>query len=145
MRFKPGTVLYEIGHELKWGMDLAEEASWEVWGREVFVTSVREGNHNHPESRHYYRPMDPNRWPMNPEGSQGAFDLRTWRDLEDPMKGMLPIGEQERLIEHLQDKLDFFMPGGWDIVRESSHIHVEHDPDIKWEDLLGPDQPLEGP
>ena len=99
--------------------------TWTVLSREGHVTSCRDGNHS-IESLHYFRANDPRRFPLNPEGSHGAFDLRTWKFHNVPGQ-IMPVRKQ-RYRDVLQEKLDGEFPGEFQVVIEATHIHVEHDP-----------------
>lgn len=121
MRIKPGVVLHETGPEMLRAFATADEVMLAAVGLEATTTSVREGNHS-DVSLHYWRPLDPDRWPQNPAGSQGAFDLRTWRGYYNPLQ--LPAATKAAIAEALRLKLG----PDWDVVVESDHIHCEHDP-----------------
>lgn len=97
MRLKDGVVLALSENMASVLVDMDEIVEM-VTGKEMVVTSAREGVHK-VGSKHY---------------SGNAVDIRT-RELDSAMK--------ERLAKALRAGLGFM----YDVVVESTHIHVEYD------------------
>jgi hypothetical protein len=116
MRVKPGVVFYRWSAKMERVLEIIDEVSWATIGREAHVTSCRDGNHSE-NSLHYFR---------HDRKSHGAVDLRTWRGHTTPMQ---MSGEEKRAYaDAIRQALDHAFPGEFDVVAESHHIHVEHDP-----------------
>ena len=99
MRFKAGCSLRDLRPETVVAL-LVCDRIYAAHERQMTVTSVNDGSHM-VRSRHY-------------EGR--AFDLR----IND-----LPAEVREQIGVELQHELT---PLGFDVVIESDHFHVEHDP-----------------
>jgi hypothetical protein len=125
MRVKPGVSFFRVGPAVEAALDIADKVYIREVGFEATVTSCRDGNHS-LDSLHYYRWWDPRRWPSDPEGSQGAFDLRTWPKPWVP--GQMRRATKDRLALEIQTALAEEFPGEFQVVVESDHLHVEHDP-----------------
>jgi len=100
VRIKPGVKVGGVSPELAIGLQIMDSVHRELFGKEITVTSICDGKHS-IGSLHY-------------RGE--AADLRT-RDLE-------PTSRHE-LAEALRQALG----QDWDVVLESDHVHVEHDPE----------------
>ena len=125
MRVKPNVSFFRLGPKVDVALDLCDVVFTTHTGYEMTVTSCREGNHS-LNSKHYYRWWDELRWPNDGNGSQGAFDVRTWK--KPWLAIQLSSGARYELRDALQDALDLEFPGEFDVVVESNHIHIEHDP-----------------
>lgn len=79
-----------------------------ITGVRACITSVMDSRHS-GQSLHY---------------KGRAFDVRTWRDSQGNQ--MLP-NEKEALADRIRDVLG----EGYDVVVESTHIHIEYDPKEK--------------
>lgn len=106
MKLKNGVLVAGVQPETLVAMMVAKDAA-ELHGVEFVVTSVTDGTHKEG-SKHY---------------AGRAFDMRT-RDLEDPI-------EREALASTIRVDLngkDTNWEGEYDVVLESTHIHIEYDP-----------------
>jgi hypothetical protein len=97
MRVKHGVDIFGIQPELVLGM-LIVDAAFGAYGRDAVLTSVCDGKHSQ-RSLHY-------------KGM--AFDVRT-RDV--------PEDDQDSIVDLIRANL----PKDWDIVLETTHLHVEYD------------------
>ena len=125
MRVKTGVSFFCIGPKIELALAVADEVFMRLLAFEATVTSCRDGNHS-TDSLHYYRSWDPRRWPSDEDGSQGAFDLRTWP--KPWLPGQLMPSTKSQIRDEIQARLDKECPGEFDVVVERDHIHVEHDP-----------------
>ena len=99
MQFKSGVVWTSDVHPSLWfARAVLDSVSEKVAGRQAIVTSVEDGTHS-KTSLHY-------------EGR--AIDLRT-RDLE------------AGVIHDYASELRGALGPGWDVIVESTHIHIEWD------------------
>lgn len=94
-------------------------------GFEMTITGGRDGKHR-DNSFHYARTWDDRRWPLNPMGSQGAVDIRTWKYSWTPPQ--LSWQAKTELALALREALDKVWPGAFQVIVEKTHIHIEHDP-----------------
>lgn len=122
MRFKPGVVTFGWGPKIERALELADQASWMVLGREGCVTSGRDGNHSE-NSLHYWRRGGPTE--AKHRRSHGAFDLRTWAWHNVPSQ--IGTAKREAYAEEIRRLLEIEFPGEFDVVVEANHIHVEMD------------------
>jgi hypothetical protein len=97
MRLKKGVDVFGICPELVFGMLIVNQ-SFEEFNAECVLTSVTDGKHS-PRSLHY-------------KGM--AFDCRT-RDLAH--------GVADAIVDDIRAHL----PQDWDVVLESTHLHIEYD------------------
>lgn len=125
MRIKPGVVIYRIGPKVERAFEVVDAVYVEILGFEATLTGCREGNHR-LHSWHYFRADDPRRWPLNPDGSQGAGDFRTWP--KPWLPGQLSRQTKDVLALAIRSRLNLEFPAQFDVVVEKTHIHVEHDP-----------------
>lgn len=128
MRYRSGVVIaFPDGEKMQAAKILADEAYREIVGwTESVCTSQHDGNHA-PNSWHYARLDDDERYPLNPNGSQGGIDLRTWVKPNVPMQMSRAL--KEKIAERWLEKLDAVMPGEWFVQVESDHIHGHHRPE----------------
>ncbi len=105
MRLKKGVTVDGVQPESVIGMMVAEQVFRDE-GLHFTVTSITDGEHK-VGSLHY---------------AGLAFDCRTWAD---------PTGKQlgDERKEYLAQLLRRALGGEFDVVVESTHIHVEFDPD----------------
>lgn len=125
MRIKTGVSFYRSGPKITRALEVCDAIFVREFGFEETVTSCRDGNHS-ANSLHYFRGYDPRRWPTDPNGSQGAFDLRTWP--KPWLPGQMLPAKKQRIAHALRYALDEEYPNEFDVVIESDHLHVEHDP-----------------
>jgi len=118
VRFKSGVVVTHVGPEMERCWEVADLAFRRHTGREALVTSFREAHHSE-DSKHYLRLGDPDRWPKNMLGSQGATDFRTWRGRWDARQ--LPMATKVAIADEMQTKLG----PRWRVIVESNHIHAQ--------------------
>ena len=97
--FKSGVVMWNMHPAITDGMSTIDSVSIASIGREAIITTARDGEHSRT-SLHY---------------RGRALDLRT-RDLTESQKTLY----RDSLAEALGDD--------WDVVLETTHIHVEFDP-----------------
>jgi hypothetical protein len=95
---KPGVRLFGLTPEMLWALDRASDA-YEVFGENVVVTSAR-GDRHSKYSLHY---------------SGNAVDLRT-------------RGITQEKIDKIVELLKHELGERFDVVLETSHLHLEHDP-----------------
>lgn len=106
MRFKEGVDISGITKECIRAIAMTENDLLDNFGYELTVTSVCDGKHM-DGSKHY-------------EGN--AFDLRTWEFREPGVQ--LPMVEKEMIAA----SLSYALGADYDVIAESTHIHVEYDP-----------------
>ena len=98
MTTKPGVSVAGAEPEILYGMIVVQEVFREH-RCEMVVTSVTDGTHS-PGSLHYIG---------------HAFDLRLYQ---------IPQAKLNAIIAQCRERL----PGSFDVVIESDHIHIEHQP-----------------
>lgn len=99
MMFKPGVVMWDMHPAIESVASTIDLVSKRVAGRPAIVTSARDGEHS-ANSLHY-------------KGK--AIDLRT----KDLQRGVASLYAAE---------LQRILGSDYDVVLESTHIHVEYDP-----------------
>ena len=110
IRFKKGVKLERDGKAVKPRTIVAMSIACDIWNEYGYtderntVTSVMDGKHS-ANSLHY-------------EGD--AFDQRTWQDLKGTQ---MPYSMKCILAEKLRERLG----AEWDVVIESTHLHIELD------------------
>ena len=128
MRFLKGVVLHGLGPKIFDAMDAIDGVYWSILGFDLTVTSGREGRHS-LDSKHYFRPHDPDRWPSTRTGSQGAFDCRTWPNPWTP--GQWFPAKRKMIADAIRHALDDLHPKEFWVLEEKTHIHVQHDPILR--------------
>jgi len=104
MKFKDCVSVIGVTKECIMGMAVVDGVISSLHGRELVITSVTDGRHR-ANSKHY-------------EGN--AFDIRTWTE-----EGVqMTTGAKN----HLRYLLSVALGNDWDVVTESTHIHIEYDP-----------------
>lgn len=104
--FKRGVDVSGITKECIAGMCVAAKAHISATGRIMVVTSVCDGKHM-KGSKHY---------------GGNAFDVRTWIDYNSGVQ-MSPDTKHDIAV-----RLVKVLGKDWDVVIESTHIHIEYDP-----------------
>ena len=125
MRYHARVVIaFPDGPKMQRAKNICDRAYREVVGwPDAFCTSQHDGNHS-TNSKHYARLDDPLRYPLNPNGSEGALDLRTWPRWNVP--GQMMPATKAKIAARILDLLELEMPGEWWVLVESDHIHLQH-------------------
>ena len=106
IKFKKGVSVDGVTKECISGMHVAAGVFYTCLRRDLVITSVCDGKHK-KNSKHY-------------DGD--AFDMRTWIDETSGVQ-MSPDTKHDIAV-----KLAYALGEDWDVVVESTHVHIEHDP-----------------
>lgn len=116
MKLKDGVVMHGLGIEMV-PIIFAAEQAWKDHGEELVITSALDGKHS-KKSKHYHG---------------HALDFRTWyftvenmpKVMEDFKKVLTNILKWNKFFNSFGEPLQL---EDYDIVLESTHLHVEYDP-----------------